>query len=169
MRSTAAPVDCSISCTGAGWPGFITMATKNPSLLGKRGRYSEQQIENGGLLNIRQILISPFNPLLCTLCGAGGCWVSERAAYVHKLLTHLRSFHAGRSAVVPRCKPTLRSPHNRWQRTGDGCVFISRLGPFQLPLFSASHLPLSISEPPGRPVRDGSAAPLFQIRPAEGL
>lgn len=153
-----------------GWPGFITMATKNPSLLGKRGRHSEQQIENGGLLNIRQILISRFNPLaLHTSRCWRGCRVSERAAYVHKLLTHLRSLHAGRSAVVPHCKPTLRSPHNRWQRTGDGSVFISRLGPFQLPLSSASHLPLSISEPPGRPVRDGSAAPRVQIRPAEGF
>lgn len=34
----------------AGWPGFITMATKKSLAPGKRGRYSEQQIENGGLI-----------------------------------------------------------------------------------------------------------------------
>lgn len=90
---------------------------------------------------------------------------------MHKLLTHIRSFHAGRGAVVPQRNPNLHSPPT----TGDNePVKAAYLYPDAVPQppsprVPASHLPLSISAPPGRLARDGSA-PLVQNRSAaEGV
>lgn len=169
MRSAAAPVDCSISRMMAGWPGFITMATKIPRSW-ERGRSSEQQIKKGGLLNIKLI---PACTLHCSGVGAGierethrctNFWhtsgrFTQAAAPLSRSVT--------RPCIAPPPPPPQQVTTNRWRlRIYIPMRFIPQPPSPKVP---ASHLPLSISVPPGRLARDGSA-PLVQNRSAaEGV
>lgn len=152
----------------AGWPGFITMATKIPRSW-ERGRSSEQQIKKGGLLNIKLI---PACTLYCSGVGAG----IQREPHMCTNFWYTSGRFTQAAAPLSRSvtRPCIAAPH---PTTGDNePVKAAYLYPDAVhstnppsPKVPASHLPLSISAPPGRLARDGSA-PLVQNRSAaEGV